>query len=71
MQCLLTAKGKSMTHSNSVSGLDNIDDLPHPAAAIVRDPSASILPRPVSSQPNIADTGRISFGASMRIRSSK
>ncbi len=70
MQCLLTVKGKPMTYSNSVSGLDNIDDLPRPAAAIVREPCASVLPRPVSS-PNIADSGRISFGAGMRIRSSK
>jgi hypothetical protein len=60
-----------MTSSNSVSGLDNIDDLPLPAAVTVRDPSVPALPRPVSSQSNIADSGRISFGAGMRIRSSK
>jgi hypothetical protein len=69
MQCLLTAKGNSVTHSHSVSALDNIDDLPHPAAAIVRDPSAPALPRPVSTQPDIADRGRIRFGHGFRILS--
>jgi hypothetical protein len=60
-----------MTYSNTVSGLDNIDDLPRPAAAIVRDPSASVLPRPVSTQPDIADSGRISFGHGCRLLRSK
>jgi hypothetical protein len=69
MQCLLTVKEKSMTHSNTVSGLNNTDDLPRPAAAVVPNPSASTLPRPVSSQPDIADTGRISFGHGFRILS--
>lgn len=69
MQCLLTVKEKPMTYSNTVSGLDNTDDLPRPTAASVRDPSAPTLPRPVSSQPNIADSGRISFGHSFRILS--
>ena len=58
-----------MTHSNTVSGLDNTDDLPRPAAAIVRNPSASALPRPVSAQPDIADSGRIIFGHGFRILS--
>jgi hypothetical protein len=69
MQCSLTVKGKSMTNSSSVSDLDNTDDLPRPAAAIVSNPSASTLPRPVSSQLDIADSGRISFGHGMRILS--
>jgi hypothetical protein len=56
-----------MTYSNTVSALDNIDELPRPAAAIVRDPSASVLPRPVSTQPDIADNGRISFGGGYRL----
>jgi hypothetical protein len=56
-----------MTYSNTVSGLDNTDDLPRPAAAIVRDPSASVLPRPVSTQPDIVDSGRISFGQGFRL----
>jgi hypothetical protein len=58
-----------MTYSNAVSGLDNIDDLPRPAAEIVRDHSAAVLPRPVSTQPDIADSGRISFGHGFRILS--
>ncbi len=58
-----------MTHSNTVANLDNTDDLPRPAAAIVPNPSASTLPRPVSAQPDIADSGRISFGHAMRILS--
>jgi hypothetical protein len=58
-----------MTYSNTVSGLDNIDDLPRPIAASVRDPSSSALPRPVSTQPDIADSGRISFGNAFRILS--
>ncbi len=32
---------------------------------------SSSLPRPVSSQPEIADTGRIRFGAAARIPSKK
>jgi hypothetical protein len=68
MQCSFTVKGKSMTYSNTVSGLDNTDDLPRPAAAIVRDPSAPVLPRP-ASLPNIADSGRISFGFGLRLLS--
>jgi hypothetical protein len=71
MQCLLTVKGKSMTYSNSVSGIDNVDDLLDPAAVTVCDTSSPILPRPVSLLPDIADSGRISFGASMRLPSSK
>jgi hypothetical protein len=55
-----------MTYSNTVSALNNIDELPPPAAAIVCDPSASVLPRPVSLLPDIADSGRICFGAAMR-----
>jgi hypothetical protein len=58
-----------VTYSKTVSGLDNIDDLPRPTAAIVRDPSSSALPRPVSTQPDIAVSGRISFVNSFRILS--
>jgi hypothetical protein len=56
-----------MTHENAFSDLNNIDELPQPAAASVRDSSASVLPRPVSLQPDIADNGRISFGAGFRL----
>jgi hypothetical protein len=58
-----------MTYSNTVSGLDNTDELPRPTAAIARNPSASALPRPVSTQPDIADSGRISFGQGYRLLS--
>jgi hypothetical protein len=70
MQCLLTVKEKSMTHSNSVSALDNIDELPHPAVTVC-DTSSPILPRPVSLLLDIADSGRINFGGSMRLPASK
>jgi hypothetical protein len=71
MQCSFTVKGKSMTYSNTVSGLDNTDDLPRPAAETVRNLSASVLPRPVSTQPDIADSGRISYGYGCRLHRSK
>jgi hypothetical protein len=58
-----------MTYSNTVSDIDNTDDLPRPVAATVRGHSAPALPRPVSSQPDIADSGRISFGHAFRILS--
>jgi hypothetical protein len=58
-----------MISTNTVSSVDNIDELPRPATAIVSNPSASVLPRPVSTQPDIADTGRVTFGHSFRILS--
>jgi hypothetical protein len=57
-----------MTCSNSVLAINNTDDLPLPAAAPARHPSASTLPAPVS-QANIADSGRISFGNAYRLPS--
>jgi hypothetical protein len=58
-----------MTYSNAVSGPDNIDELPRPAASSVRDASGSALPRPVSLVPNVADSGRITFGGGYRLLS--
>jgi hypothetical protein len=60
-----------MTYSDTISDLNNIDALPRPTTISACDLTVSALPRPVSSQPNIADSGRISFGAGLRIRSSK
>jgi hypothetical protein len=66
--------------TNSICALkrllsDDMAGLPHPEP--LRIPSISdaeagaSLPRPVSSPPNVADSGRISFGAGFRLRSGK
>jgi hypothetical protein len=53
----------------------DIDGLPHPEPLRIPSISATnagaALPQPVSSLPTVADSGRISFGAGFRLRSSK
>jgi hypothetical protein len=56
-----------MTYSNTVANFDDTDGLPSPVAVSSATPSASVLPRPMASVRNIADSGRISFGAGYRL----
>jgi hypothetical protein len=58
-----------MTSSSTVSNANNTDELPLPVSSFVKTPSGSVLPRPISSLPSIADSGRISFGAGFRLAS--
>jgi hypothetical protein len=58
-----------MIRSHTVANFDDADGLPMATADSVSTPSATVLPRPISSQPNIADSGRISFGAGFRLSS--
>jgi hypothetical protein len=52
--------------SQTVSSIAEFDELPGPVAAADHVRSRIELPSPVSSTPDVADTGRISFGAAMR-----
>jgi hypothetical protein len=60
-----------MTLTHTISSPANTDHLPRPFTAPEQDHSASGLPRPVASIPNVADSGRISFGAAMRLPSGR
>ncbi|MGA8193427.1 MAG: hypothetical protein WB902_08655 [Acetobacteraceae bacterium] len=59
---------------NTIVSAD-IGGLPHPeplrGLAVAGSQSSVSLPPPVSSGPNVADSGRISFGAGFRLRSGK
>jgi hypothetical protein len=59
-----------MTNSNTVSktAIDTDTEV-LPQAEV--NSSASALPRPISTRPDIADTGRISFGAAARLPAKK
>jgi hypothetical protein len=59
-------KETSVISSLTVSTTDETDELPNPCAISDRIHSGTELPRPQLSMPDIADTGRISFGAAMR-----
>ncbi len=63
-----------MTASNSASLLtvsantaDASQDELLAAPSVKHETSGAVLPRPISSMENIADTGRIRFGASLRM----
>ncbi len=59
-------KGKFMTYSsftNATLAAANTDELPRPETANTN----SALPQPVRSSPDIADNGRIKFGAGYRL----
>lgn len=58
-----------MTSSNVTANFDNTDELPIPVTVTVAVSSAIALPRPISSVADIADSGRISFGAGYRLAS--
>jgi hypothetical protein len=60
---------KTMINSHTVTTFDNTDELPLPETVSIENPSAIKLPRPISSAPNTADSGRISFGAGFRLAS--
>ena len=60
----------SSTVSNATIGTD-MDVLPQSENLTAIISSGSGLPRPISTHPDIADTGRISFGAAMRLPSKK
>jgi hypothetical protein len=55
-----------MTSSHTVSTQADTEHLPRPCAVSEQDCSTAGLPRPVSTL-NTVDSGRISFGASMRL----
>jgi hypothetical protein len=58
-----------MTHSITISDLDNTDEFPAIPSVSRPAPSATVLPRPMASTPNVADSGRITFGAGYRLSS--
>jgi hypothetical protein len=60
---------KPMTYSLTVANLAITDELPAPTPVSVVASSATVLPRPVSAGPSVADTGRIRFGAGFRLAS--
>lgn len=60
-----------MTSSLIVSTNASTDELPRPDAGSAILHSDSVLPRPVSKDLNIADSGRISFGAGFRLPTKK
>jgi hypothetical protein len=45
--------------------------LPHPEPLRIPSHSGGALPRPISSLPNVADSGRVCFGAGYRLPASK
>jgi hypothetical protein len=70
-------KESSMTYSINVTNtllISTTDDLPQPdavVAGISAGSGVSGLPRPARLVPDIADSGRVSFGAAMRLPLSK
>jgi hypothetical protein len=58
-----------MTSLLAVSTAADTDHLPRPSNASSRDHSVGGLPRPLPSALDVVDSGRISFGAAMRLPS--
>jgi hypothetical protein len=56
-----------MIRPNVAGFHSDTEHLPPAVADCGKDQSLAGLPRPVSSLPDIADSGRISFGAAMRL----
>jgi hypothetical protein len=56
-----------MTSFVTVTTAACTDHLPRPCAISEQNHSATALPLPAPSMPNVNDSGRISFGAAMRL----
>jgi hypothetical protein len=56
-----------MTSSIAILIAADTNHLPPPCSIFTQDNSTPVLPRPMSSIPNVVDSGRIKFGASMRL----
>jgi hypothetical protein len=61
------AKESPVTSFGAVTDTACTDHLPRPCAISEQKHSTAVLPLPAPSIPNIDDSGRISFGAAMRL----